>query len=95
MISDPVQVSLDPQHATVLASLAQQTGKSYEQLVADAIEAAFTTQGHLMGEQLSAEARHENLRALLERMSQLPVCHPRDGLTGRDHDQILYGREKS
>lgn len=91
MISDPVHISLDSEHAAVLANVARQTGKSYQQLVADAIDLAFDPQSPLSRKQLPSAERQENLSALLERSSQLPVLHPQDGLSGRDHDQILYG----
>lgn len=91
MISDPVHISLDPEHAAVLANVARQTGKSYQQLVADAIDLAFDPQPPLSRQQFSPEERQQNLSALLERSSQLPIRHPQDGLSGRDHDQILYG----
>ena len=85
-------VSLDSQHAAILSEVAQQTGKSYQQLVADAIEIAFANREQLNGIPPSPEQQRQNLHSLLEKMSQLPVCHPQDGLSGRDHDQILYGR---
>lgn len=92
MITDPIQVSLDPQHAAVLASIAKQTGKSYQELVASAIDVAFAARPTLTREQLSPEEQQQNLCALLERSSHLPVRHPQDELSGRDHDLILYGR---
>ncbi len=94
MISDPVHISLDPHQAAVLAGVALQTGKSYQQLVADAIELAFSTKQAPL-KPLTTEERQRNLCELMESMSRLPVCHPSDGLSGRDHDQILYGRERT
>jgi hypothetical protein len=90
MIQNPEHVSLDPQHAAVLANVAQQTGKSFQQLVADAIDLAFVEQ-----QEVSAQQQRQNLSELLERTSQLPIRHPQDGLSGRDHDRVLYGPNES
>jgi hypothetical protein len=94
MITNPNEVPLDPQHAAVLASLARQTGKSYQELVASAIDVAFAKEEPSAVGQIGPDEQRQNLHALLERMSRLPVCHPQDGLSGRDHDEILYGRNQ-
>jgi hypothetical protein len=38
------------------------------------------------------ETQRKNLRRLLDEMANLPVNNPGDGFSGRDHDDILYGR---
>ena len=42
---------------------------------------------------VSVEAQKRAWRRVLEKTADLPVANPQDGLSGRDHDQILYGKD--
>jgi hypothetical protein len=39
----------------------------------------------------SLEKKREALNQLRQELAALPVVHPADGFSGRDHDQLLYG----
>ena len=41
-----------------------------------------------------AERQREALLRFIEKMKSLPDRSPKDGLSNRDHDQILYGPKK-
>jgi len=41
-----------------------------------------------------AHRQRDALNKLRERMKKLPVHNPDDGLSNRDHDQILYGTDQ-
>jgi hypothetical protein len=40
---------------------------------------------------LPASSQSQNMRQLLQRLSELPVHNPSDGFTSSDHDRAIYG----
>jgi hypothetical protein len=44
------------------------------------------------GQSVDPDTQRNNLLRFLDEVAKLPVKNPADGLSGRDHDVILYGR---
>jgi len=97
MQQNPITVRIAGKSASLITDLAKETGRSPDELVADAIDSAFRDRRppYRIGSELTPKQQKENLRKLFEELDRLPVNNPDGDCAGRDHDKYLYGWDKS
>ena len=86
---NPVSIHLDTQHTQLLARVWQESGRSYDDLVAEALERVFGPTAAAAPDVVTAQL--QALKTLRAELVSLPVSNAADGFTNRDHDRLLYG----
>ncbi len=89
-----LNVQLDLEHSELLESLAQKTGRTHNELVAEAIDCAFGESRLAPSAEALASKQRLAIRSLQEKLSRLPLQNrDNDGFSNRDHDQAIYGSQ--
>ena len=93
MNTNRLTITIAGSEADLLAELAKETGRSYDDLVAEAIHRAYSGRWQTESPQRerTPEEQKANRQRLMEELDKLPVMNPDDGFSSEHHDEILYG----
>ena len=85
---DVSKISLDERQKKTIARLAQQAGMAWHQYVDFLLGAKGASKD---SSQSLSKRQYDARNRLFQQLDQLPGRTPQDGLSNRDHDDILYG----
>jgi hypothetical protein len=95
-----MNIELDPEDRKRAEELSRESGKELSQVLGELVHEALETRaqdgsGSRGDSQAIARSQHEEWELLDRELSGLPVSEKATRLSGRDHDEILYGWKKS